>query len=78
MISSHLSPEEDPEENPEKDEPELIEGVVQYEVKAGDNLYTIAKNHKTTVKAIRDRNDLKTSNIRPGQKLIIPKKAVEE
>ena len=63
---------------PEKDEPELIEGVVQYEVKAGDNLYTIAKNHKTTVKAIRDRNDLKTSNIRPGQKLIIPKKAVEE
>ena len=67
-----------PSPPPEKDEPELIEGVVQYEVKAGDNLYTIAKNHKTTVKAIRDRNDLKTSNIRPGQKLIIPKKAVEE
>jgi LysM repeat protein len=57
----------------QKDEPDLPEGVITYEVKAGDNLYTIAKNHKTTVKLIRDENNLKTSNIRPGQKLIIPK-----
>ena len=59
-------------------EPDLAEGVIQYEVKAGDNLYTIAKNHKTTVKLIRDENNLKTSNIRPGQKLIIPKPTSEE
>ncbi|MFL2911224.1 MAG: LysM peptidoglycan-binding domain-containing protein [Limisphaerales bacterium] len=57
----------------QKAEPDLLEGVITYEVKAGDNLYTIAKNHKTTVKVIRDENNLKTSNIRPGQKLIIPK-----
>ena len=59
-------------------EPDLAEGVIQYEVKAGDNLYTIAKNHKITVKLIRDENNLKTSNIRPGQKLIIPKPTSEE
>jgi len=58
-------------------EPELLEGVITYEVKAGDNLYTIAKNHKTTVKVIRDENNLKTNNIRPGQKLIIPKTVSE-
>ena len=63
---------------PKQVEPDLAEGVIQYAVKAGDNLYTIAKNHKTTVKAIRDENNLKTSNIRPGQKLIIPKPTSEE
>ena len=50
----------------------LPEGAVVYEVKPGDNLYTIAKEHKTTVKAIREVNDLTTSKIRPGQKLTIP------
>ena len=50
----------------------LPEGTVVYEVKPGDNLYTIAKEHKTTVKAIREVNDLTTSKIRPGQKLTIP------
>ncbi|MAD24192.1 MAG: hypothetical protein CMO44_08475 [Verrucomicrobiales bacterium] len=63
---------------PKKIEPDLEEGVIQYQVKAGDNLYTIARNHKTTVKAIRNENNLKTSNIRPGQKLIIPKPTLEE
>ncbi len=63
---------------PKQVEPDLTEGVIQYEVKAGDNLYTIARSHKTTVKAIRDENNLKTSNIRPGQKLIIPKPTSEE
>ena len=48
------------------------------EVKAGDNLYNIAKSHNTTVKAIRDANGLTNANIRPGQKLIIPKPAAAE
>ena len=67
-----------PAPTPKPTAPEVPEGATQYEVKAGDNLYTIAKNHKTTVKAIRDANDLKTSNIRPGQKLIIPQPAAAE
>ena len=52
--------------------PSLPEGTVEYEVKPGDSLYAIAKVHKTTVKAIREVNDLTTSKIRPGQKLTIP------
>ena len=55
----------------------LPEGTVVYEVKPGDNLYTIAKEHKTTVKAIREVNDLSTSKIRPGQKLTIPSPETE-
>ena len=51
--------------------PSLPEGTVVYEVKPGDSLYAIAKEHKTTVKAIREANDLTTSKIRPGQKLTI-------
>jgi len=51
--------------------PALLEGTVVYEVKPGDSLYAIAKEHKTTVKALREANDLTTSKIRPGQKLTI-------
>ena len=51
--------------------PALPEGTVVYEVKPGDSLYAIAKEHKTTVKALREANDLTTSKIRPGQKLTI-------
>ena len=51
--------------------PSLPEGTVVYEVKPGDSLYAIAKEHKTTVKALREANDLTTSKIRPGQKLTI-------
>jgi LysM repeat protein len=55
----------------------LPEGTVVYEVKPGDSLYAIAKEHKTTVKAIREVNDLSTSKIRPGQKLTIPSPETE-
>ena len=58
--------------------PTIPEGATQYEVKAGDNLYNIAKSHNTTVKAIRDANGLTNANIRPGQKLIISKPAAAE
>ena len=51
--------------------PALPEGTVVYEVKPGDSLYAIAKEHKTTVKALREANDLTTLKIRPGQKLTI-------
>ena len=57
--------------------PSLPEGTVVYEVKPGDSLYAIAKEHNTTVKAIRDANDLTTSKIRPGQKLTIPSPGTE-
>lgn len=46
-----------------------------YKVKSGDTLTKIALEHHTTAKAIRAANDLKTDNIKVGQKLKIPAKA---
>jgi LysM repeat protein len=60
-----------PPSGPKPPAPVLPEGTVVYEVKAGDSLYAIAQEHKTSVKAIRDANNLTTSKIQPGQKLTI-------
>ena len=43
-----------------------------YTVKSGDTLGKVAKANKTTVKAIRDLNKLKTDQIKVGQKLKLP------
>lgn len=40
-----------------------------YTVKTGDNLSIIAKKHQTTVKAIMNKNGLKSHLLQPGQKL---------
>ena len=40
-----------------------------YTVKQGDNLGIIAKRNKTTVKALMKKNGLKSSALKPGQKL---------
>ena len=61
-----------PAKPPKPSEQVLPEGTMVYEVKSGDNLYNIAKAHKTTWKAIRDANNLKSAETRVGQKLIIP------
>lgn len=48
-------------------------GVVDYKVKSGDSLYTIAKKYPgVSVKAIQQLNGLSGSDIRPGQVLKIP------
>ena len=67
-----------PAKAPEPTEPALPEGTTVYEVKSGDSLYNIAKAHNTTWKAIRDANNLQTTDIRVGQKLIIPPPATNE
>ena len=46
-----------------------------YAVKSGDTLGAIAKQHGTSVKAIRAANSLKTDRITVGQKLKIPAKS---
>lgn len=48
-------------------------GEETYTVKSGDTLSRIATAHHTTVKAIRDANNLKTDRIKVGDKLKIPK-----
>lgn len=48
------------------------ENAGEYTVKSGDSLGKIAKANKTTVKALRDANHLKTDQIKVGQKLKLP------
>ncbi|MDP6794072.1 MAG: LysM peptidoglycan-binding domain-containing protein [Verrucomicrobiota bacterium] len=67
-----------PAKPPELAKPALPEGTTEYLVKAGDNLYNIAKAHNTTWKAIREASNLNTTAIRVGQKLIIPPPASDE
>ncbi len=45
-----------------------------YVVKKGDNLIRIASEHGVTVMAIRALNNLRTDQIKPGQKLKMPTK----
>ena len=48
-----------------------------YTVKSGDTLIKIAQDHKTTVRALRTANNLKTDGIKVGQKLKIPVKMAD-
>ena len=60
--------------NPANLEKKRAEGVgYTYTVRSGDNLGLIAKRNRTTVKAIMQWNHLKSTTIRPGQKLRINK-----
>ena len=45
---------------------------VEYVVKSGDNLYSIANRYGTTVSAIKSLNNLTTNNLSVGQTLRIP------
>ncbi|MBN2399116.1 MAG: transglycosylase SLT domain-containing protein [Candidatus Aminicenantes bacterium] len=45
-----------------------------YRVRPGDSLYAISLRHRTTVGAIKRANGLKSNLIRPGMRLIIPRR----
>jgi hypothetical protein len=47
-------------------------GTTTYRVHAGDTLWDIAREHRTTVDAILSANDLSDDVIQPGQELRIP------
>ena len=44
---------------------------IYYTIKNGDNLTSIAKRHNVTISKLREWNNLKSSSIRVGQKLIV-------
>ena len=50
-------------------------GDQTYTVKSGDSLTKIAKQHGTSIKALRAANGLKTDSIKVGQKLKLPAKS---
>jgi len=52
-------------------------GDPRYTVKSGDTLIKIASEHKTTVRALRTANNLRTDGIKVGQKLKIPVKMAD-
>jgi len=52
-------------------------GEPLYTVKSGDTLIKIASDHKTTVRAIRTANNLRTDSIKVGQKLKLPMKMAD-
>lgn len=47
-------------------------------VKSGESLYVIAERHGVTVAEIKKANSLSNNKIKPGQKLVIPKKKAEK
>lgn len=53
--------------------PDLIEvNWTKYTIKAGDSLSVIAAKFRTTTKAIRQLNEMRTNHIRQGKVLLIP------
>ncbi len=47
-------------------------GEIKHIVKRGDNLWDLSRKYRVTVNAIKERNNLRTSRIDPGDELIIP------
>lgn len=45
---------------------------IEYTIKKGDSLYSIANKYNTTIELLTDINMLTSSNIYPGQVLLIP------
>ena len=63
---------------PDFDIPEEIVPSVTYVVKAGDNLYNIAKQYNTSVSEIVRLNNLPNNNLSVGQQLLIPTALVSD
>lgn len=57
-----------------KPKPKSKPQSTRYTVKSGDSLYAIAKRNGTSVSALQKANGISGSMIRPGQKLVVPKR----
>lgn len=42
------------------------------EVQSGDTLYSLSRKHKVSIAALMEVNALKSANLKPGQKLVLP------
>ncbi|MBK7701720.1 MAG: N-acetylmuramoyl-L-alanine amidase [bacterium] len=59
-------------ERPLTEVAKTAEWQTRYVVRRGDSLSALAQRHRTTVKAIKERNKLKTDRVMIGQKLLLP------
>jgi hypothetical protein len=56
----------------QKREATVVAAQQEYRVRRGDSLWSIARNNGTSVPELREANDLRGSQIYPGQMLTIP------
>ena len=54
---------------------EAMPGIVGYIVKKGDTLWDVAKKFYTTEEAVVKANGLSTKELKPGQRILLVKKA---
>jgi N-acetylmuramoyl-L-alanine amidase len=59
-------------ERPLAEVAKAAEWQTRYVVRRGDTLSALAQRHRTTVKAIKEHNKLKTDRVMIGQKLLLP------
>jgi len=67
-----------PEANDERAEKRLAEKRIYHIVKRGDTLASLARRYNTTPGEIKRLNNLRTSKIKPGQKLLVKIEKSEE
>ena len=54
---------------------EAMPGIVGYIVKKGDTLWDVAKKFYTTQEAVMKANNLPSTDLKPGQRILLVKKA---
>ena len=57
--------------------PKQPPSAVTVEVQPGDTLFSIARRHGVTASAVKELNNLPTTSVRPGQRLVLPAEAKE-
>ena len=62
------------DKNEEVSEPKTETKIVEYTVKSGDNLGAIAKKYNASLSDLKDWNELESTDIQVGSKLIVSKK----
>jgi len=63
-------------EEAKEDEPKTETKIVEYKVKKGDNLGSIARKYNVAVTDIKEWNDMEDNNVKLGASLIVSKKEV--